>query len=202
MGGVSKRGFMSLYTVRDVVLMGALIAVSGVFKGFWGIGRAQIEALVGPLIGPVFSVGFYMWGVLAAVLVGKIGVGTIVMVPGTFIELAVGNPYGALVFVYNFIEGLSADVSAIVFRYRLNRFSKVFISSIITLLFGSTIFLAWLGVIRLPTQQFPGAPLYFLVGWYYLMAVVGGCLTGVVVWSIAKLLNAVGFKGGELKVES
>lgn len=199
---VSKKGFMGMYTVRDIVLMGALIAVSGVFKGFWGIGRAQLEALVGPLVGPVFSAGFYMWGLLAAVLIGKVGVGTIVMVPGTFIELAVGNPYGALVFVYNFIEGLAADVGAIIFRYRLNRFYKVFIASIIALVLGSTIFLAWLGIIGLPTQQFPGAPLYFLVGWYYLMAVIGGTITGVVVWSVSKLLNAVGFKGSELKVES
>ncbi|MEM3404290.1 MAG: ECF transporter S component [Nitrososphaeria archaeon] len=199
---VSKKGFMSMYTVRDVVLMGALIAVSGVFKGFWGIGRAQIEAVVGPLIGPVFSVGFYMWGVLAAVLIGKVGVGTIVMVPGTFIELAVGNPYGALVFVYNFIEGLAADVGAVFFRYKLNRFSKVFIASVVALVFGSTIFLAWLGVARLPTQQFPDAPLYFLLGWYYFLAVIGGIITGVVVWGISKLLSTVGFKGSELKVES
>jgi len=201
-GRGSRKGFLSMYTVRDIVLMGALIAVSGVFKGFWGIGRAQLEALVGPLIGPVFSTGFYMWGLLSAVLIGKIGVGTIVMVPGTLIELAIGNPFGAMVFVYNFIEGLAADVGAIVFRYRLNKFAKTFIASIIMLLFGETIYLAWLGVLVLPTQQFPGSPAYLLYIWYYTLTIIGGIITGIVVWGISKLLSSVGFKGSDLTVES
>ena len=196
---VSGKGFMSMYTVRDIVLMGALIAVSGVFKGFWGIGRAQIEALVGPLVGPVFSAGFYMWGLLAAVLIGKVGVGTIVMVPGTFIELAVGNPFGALVFVYNFIEGLAADIGALVFRYRLNKFAKVVFSSIIMLLVGETIYLAWLGLLVLPTNL--NLPLYGLLAYYYALSITGGIITGVVVWGVSKLLFSVGFKGSELTIE-
>ncbi|MEM0385415.1 MAG: ECF transporter S component [Nitrososphaeria archaeon] len=196
---VPKKGFMSMYTVRDIVLMGALIAVSGVFKGFWGIGRAQIEALVGPLVGPVFSAGFYMWGLLAAVLIGKIGVGTIVMVPGTFIELAVGNPFGALVFVYNFIEGLAADIGAIVFRYKLDKFFKVILSSIIMLLVGETIYLAWLGLLVLPTNL--NLPLYGLLLYYYALSITGGIITGVIVWGVSKLLLSVGFKGSELKIE-
>jgi len=196
-----KEGFLSMYTVRDVTLMGALIAVSGVFKGFWGVGRAQLEALVGPLLGGVYSVGFYMWGLLAAILVGKLGAGTIVMVLGTLVELAVGNPYGAMVFVYNFIEGLAADVGAVCFRYKLNGFVKTLVASIIMLLFGRTIFLAWLGILVLPVKQFPGSPAFFLYIWYYTLTAIGGVITGIVVWGIVKLLNLVGFKASKLTVE-
>lgn len=105
---------------RQWVWMVVLIAVSGIIKGGWGQVRFITEAIFGPMATAVFGGFFLFWGMLAAFGIRKFGAATLVMTLGTPFELAAGNPFGQLVWVFNFFEGLGADVGFALF---LDRFS-------------------------------------------------------------------------------
>jgi energy-coupling factor transport system substrate-specific component len=98
--------------------MVAIIAISGIIKGGWGQVRFITEAIFGPAATTVLGGFFIFWGMLAVFSIKKFGVGTLVMTLGTPFELAAGNPFGQMVWVYNFFEGLGADVAFGIFRYR------------------------------------------------------------------------------------
>lgn len=101
--------------------MAAVIVVGGVLKGYWGSVRFITEALFGPFSTAVLGGFFYLWGILAALAIRKFGAGALTMTIGASIELAAGNPFGQLVYVYDFLEGLCADIAVLLFRYKLPR---------------------------------------------------------------------------------
>lgn len=99
--------------------MVAIIAVGGVAKGYWGSVRFITEALFGPFSTAVLGGFFYIWGILAAFSIRKFGASTLTMTVGAYIELLAGNPFGQMVYVYDFLEGLCADIAFLLFRYKL-----------------------------------------------------------------------------------
>jgi ABC-type thiamin/hydroxymethylpyrimidine transport system permease subunit len=109
-GVLGRLGFRA-WTTRDLVTVALLIAIGGVFKGYWGGVRLALEASLGPLVtGWIVGAGFSLFGVLPLLIIPKTGVATLSMVIGSAIELAVGNPFGVEVFVLNFWEGLGPDI--------------------------------------------------------------------------------------------
>src|SRR2546428_13797207 len=68
----------------------------------------------------VFGGFFLFWGMLAAFGIRKFGAATLVMTLGTPFELAAGKPFGQLVLVFNFFEGVRADVGFALFLYRFS----------------------------------------------------------------------------------
>lgn len=109
-GGLGRLGFRP-WTTRDLVTIALLIAIGGVFKGYWGGVRLALESALGPLVtGWIVGAGFSLFGVLPLLLLPKTGVATVSMVIGSIIELAVGNPFGVEVFIFNLWEGLGPDI--------------------------------------------------------------------------------------------
>jgi len=104
---------------RELMWMAAIIVVGGVAKGYWGSFRFITEALFGPFATAVFGGFFYIWGILAAFAIRKFGASTLTMTVGAYIEILAGNPFGQMVYVYDFLEGLCADVAFAIFRYKL-----------------------------------------------------------------------------------
>jgi energy-coupling factor transport system substrate-specific component len=144
--------------------MAAVIVVGGVAKGYWGSVRFITEALFGPFSSAVLSGFFYMWGILAAFAIRKFGAGTLTMTIGAYIELLAGNPFGQLVYVYDFLEGLCADIAFAIFRYKLpsNRTKALLVSGLIGVI---------MRLLHWPDQIFffgyikqPPATLAFLIG--------------------------------------
>ncbi|MFN8525474.1 MAG: ECF transporter S component [Chloroflexota bacterium] len=116
---LTRLGFRS-WTTRDLVTIALIIAVGGVFKGYWGGVRLALESSLGPLFtGWIIGAGFSLFGVLPLLIIPKTGVATVSMVLGSFIELAIGNPFGVEVFILNFWEGLGPDVVLAIY-YWLN----------------------------------------------------------------------------------
>ena len=114
-GGLARFGFQT-WTTRDLVTIALLVAVGGVFKGYWGGVRLALESSLGPLFtGWIIGAGFSLFGVLPLLLVPKTGAATLSMVIGSIIELAIGNPFGVEVFIFNFWEGLGPDIVLAVF---------------------------------------------------------------------------------------
>ncbi|MCL4563009.1 MAG: ECF transporter S component [Chloroflexi bacterium] len=90
--------FAASYTTRDIVIMGALIAIGGVAKAYWGQLRLVLESVIGPYAEFVIGPGFYVWAILACQLVRKPLSGTISMVLGGVVEILAGTPLVCLFF--------------------------------------------------------------------------------------------------------
>ncbi len=118
---------------RQYIWMVAIIAISGIIKGGWGQVRAFTEALFGPMATTVLGGFFIFWGMLAVFTIKKFGVGTLVMTLGTPFELAAGNPFGQMVWVYNFFEGLGADVGFGLFRFKFpkNKYGALIVAGVV-----------------------------------------------------------------------
>jgi ABC-type thiamin/hydroxymethylpyrimidine transport system permease subunit len=117
--GLARLGFLP-WTTRDLVTIALIIAIGGVFKGYWGGVRLALESSIGSLFtGWIVGAGFSLFGVLPLLLIPKTGVASVSMVVGATIELAVGNPFGVEVYVLDFWEGLGPDIILALF-YLLN----------------------------------------------------------------------------------
>ena len=117
--GLARLGFLP-WTTRDLVTIALIIAIGGVFKGYWGGVRLALESSIGPLFtGWIVGAGFSLFGVLPLLLIPKTGVASVSMVVGATIELAVGNPFGVEVYVLDFWEGLGPDIILAIF-YLMN----------------------------------------------------------------------------------
>jgi ABC-type thiamin/hydroxymethylpyrimidine transport system permease subunit len=103
---------------RDLVLIATLVAVAGVFQYLWAQMVFDFQWL-GPWRQFFSSWGFNVWSFLAVFLVRKRGAGTIVKTLAAVIELALGNPVGAIVIFYGFAEGFAADLAYAIFQGRI-----------------------------------------------------------------------------------
>ena len=97
-----------------------MIAISGIIKGGWGQIRFVTESIFGPAATTVLGGFFIFWGMLSVFAIKKFGAGTVVMTLGAPFELAAGNPFGMMVYAYDFFEGLGADIAFGLFRYRFS----------------------------------------------------------------------------------
>jgi len=173
------------YTTYDIVVMGALIAVGGIFKTWWGQFRMIFESFAGPYAEVLIGPGFYIWGILACYLVRKPFSGTISMVIGGVIEIIAGNPFGLPVLLFNFWEGLGPDIAYGIFRLRKYTLPVAILAGLFASFLG--VFYGWyyFGFAQLPVVA-------FIV---YLGAhVVSGVLAGVIGHYLAVALDRIGVR--------
>lgn len=178
--------FLQEYTTRDIVVMGVLIALGGVFKAYWGQARLMIEALFGPYAVFVVSPGFYIWAIFACHLVRRPFSGTISMVLGGVVEILAGNPFGIPVLLFDFWEGLGPDVSYnFIFKNKRYDVWVAFVGGMLSALFGLAYGWLYFGFSKLPFWA-------FII--YVLEVIAGGLISAILGYGILKVLEAVGVK--------
>ncbi len=132
--GLLKKGWtVASCNRRQWIWMVAMIAISGIIKGGWGQIRFITESIFGPIATTVLGGFFIFWGMLSVFAIKKFGAGTLVMTLGAPFELAAGNPFGMMVYVYDFFEGLGADVAFGLFRFKFasSRYANFVITGIV-----------------------------------------------------------------------
>lgn len=197
--GLARFGFLP-WTTRDLVTIALLIAVGGVFKGYWGGVRLALESSVGPLFaGWIIGAGFSLFGVLPCLMIPKVGVATVSMVAGSVIELAIGNPFGVEVFILNFWEGLGPDiVLAIYYVMNGGRTPKLgwtfaILAGIASTSLGAPYTLVTRGITAL-MRNFTGYG-EWAVALFFANRLLGGVICGAAALGIANTLRSMGVIG-------
>ncbi len=199
--GLARFGFRP-WTTRDLVTIALLIAIGGVFKGYWGGVRLALESSLGPLFtGWIIGAGFSLFGVLPLLIIPKTGVATVSMVAGSVIELAVGNPFGVEVFVFNLWEGLGPDIILALF-YAANGgqtpalgWKFVILAGIASTSLGAPYTLVTRGITAL-MRNFEGYGQYALA-LFLANRILGGIICGAAALGIANSLRTMGVIGRE-----
>jgi len=114
----NKQGWFQ-FSTRDLVVMGFLVAASGVFTTIWAHLVFQV-GILGPVAGLFTSLGFFVWGFVTVYLVRVPGAATVVKTLGAFVELMLGSPFGLLAVVLGALNGLAVDISWLIFRRRIS----------------------------------------------------------------------------------
>lgn len=197
--GLARLGFLP-WTTRDLVTIALLIAVGGVFKGYWGGVRLALESSLGPLFtGWIIGAGFSLFGVLPLLLIPKTGVASVSMVAGSVIELAIGNPFGVEVFILNFWEGLGPDIILALFylanggRTPVLGWKFVLLAGIASTSLGAPYTLITRGLASL-MRNFEGYGQYALA-LFLANRVLGGVICGAAALGIARTLKKMGVVG-------
>jgi ABC-type thiamin/hydroxymethylpyrimidine transport system permease subunit len=199
--GLARLGFLP-WTTRDLVTIALLIAIGGVFKGYWGGVRLALESSLGPLFtGWIVGAGFSLFGVLPLLIIPKTGVATVSMVAGSVIELAIGNPFGVEVFILNFWEGLGPDIVLALFylanggRTPVLGWKFVLLAGIASTSLGAPYTLVTRGITAL-MRNFEGYGQYALA-LFLANRVLGGIICGAGALALANSLRAMGVIGKE-----
>jgi len=194
--GLARLGFLP-WTTRDLVTIALIIAVGGVFKGYWGGVRLALESSLGPLFtGWIIGAGFSLFGVLPLLLIPKVGVATVSMVAGSVIELAIGNPFGVEVFILNGWEGLGPDIILALFylanggRTPVLGWKFVLLAGIASTSLGAPYTLVTRGITAL-MRNFEGYGQYALA-LFLANRVLGGIICGSAALGIARTLKKMG----------
>jgi energy-coupling factor transport system substrate-specific component len=184
--GISLSSITSNYTTRDYVLMAALIAVGGVAKGYWGSVVAIASAMGGPVGATLFAGWFfYMWPIIANHFVRKPLVGAITMVIGGIIEIAVGNPFGLPVLLFNAWEGLGPDLIYMATGFKRFDLPVALAAGVMSACLGLVYGWIYFGFSQLP-------PIAFIT--YVAATVVGGLIGGVAGYYTSRALEKMGVK--------
>ena len=110
-----------MFGTRDIVIIAALAAVSGVV--YTGIGQVWLaaSAAFGPLGGSL--IGLFQFGhVLAYALLRKPGVIFATSVLSTVVQTLIGDPTGILVIGWGVTHGIAAEAVVLLVRYRSTSF--------------------------------------------------------------------------------
>lgn len=105
------------FGTRDIVIIAALAAVSGVV--YTGIGQVWLAAssAFGPLGGSL--IGLFQFGhVLAYALLRKPGVMFATSVLSTVVQALIGDPTGIMVIGWGVTHGIAAEIVVLLWRYR------------------------------------------------------------------------------------
>ena len=101
-----------LLEIREIVLVALLASIGGVLSTYVG----YIGNLINRLFGVPFGAGqliaglHVLWPVLAHLLIGKFGSGTLTGVTKGVIELLSGGTHGVVIVLISFVEGLLIDL--------------------------------------------------------------------------------------------
>jgi energy-coupling factor transport system substrate-specific component len=106
------RGRRPLLDIREIVLVALLASIGGVLSTYVG----YIGNLINRLFGVPFGAGqliaglHILWPILARLLIGKFGSGTITGVTKGAIELLSGGTHGVVIVLISLVEGLLVDL--------------------------------------------------------------------------------------------
>lgn len=177
--------FFTEYTTYDIMVMAALIAVGGIFKAYWGQLRLILESLFGPFGSAILGGGFYFWGILAVYLIRKPLVGSVTMVLGGVVEILAGNPFGIPVLLFDFLEGLGADVGYSIFKLKKFNLGVALLGGVFAAYFGIVYNWFYFGF------EYLGLGAFLI---YIVETGVGGLLGGVVGHYLGVALEKIGVR--------
>ena len=165
--------------IRDLVLIALLAAVGGVLSTYIG----YLGNLVNRLFGVPFGAGqliaglHVLWPLLARLLIGRFGSGTLTGVLKGVVEFFSGGTHGVVILVVSVVEGLLIDFGLGISRRR---------SLALTMVTGAVASAS--NVFVFQSVYFSGVSLTFILVMAGLSCVSGALLGGYLAWDIEDLL--------------
>jgi ABC-type thiamin/hydroxymethylpyrimidine transport system permease subunit len=169
------------FGVRDLVLIALLAAAGGVLSTYIG----YLGNLINRLFGVPFGAGqliaglHVVWSLLARLLIGRFGSGTLTGVLKGAVEFLSGGTHGVIVVLVSLVEGLLVDVGMGILPRR---------SLVLTMLSGAVAAAA--NVFVFQAIYFSGVSVHFILVMAGLALVSGAVFGGYLAWDVERLLVA------------
>jgi len=165
--------------IRDLVLIALLAAVGGVLSTYIG----YLGNLVNRLFGVPFGAGqliaglHVLWPLLARLLIGRFGSGTLTGLLKGVVEFFSGGTHGIVIVLVSLIEGMLVDSGLGVLRRR---------SLPLTMLTGAVASAS--NVFIFQSIYFSGVSMMFILAMAGLSFISGALLGGYLSWDVERLL--------------
>jgi len=169
------------FTVRDLVLIALLAAAGGVLSTYIG----YLGNLVNRMFGVPFGAGqliaglHVVWPILARLLIGRFGSGTVTGLLKGAVEFFSGGTHGIVVVLVSFVEGLLIDLGMGILPRR---------SAALTTIAAAVA--ATSNVFVFQAIYFSGVSLHFILVMAGLSLVSGAFFGGYLAWDVERLLVA------------
>ncbi len=169
------------FGVRDLVLVALLAAAGGVLSTYIG----YLGNLINRMFGVPFGAGqliaglHVVWSLLARLLIGRFGSGTLTGLLKGAVEFLSGGTHGVIVLLVSLVEGLLIDVGMGILPRR---------SLVLTLITGAIASAS--NVFVFQAIYFSGVSLQFILVMVGLSFVSGAALGGYLAWDVERLLVA------------
>jgi len=169
------------FGVRDLVLIALLAAAGGVLSTYIG----YLGNLINRLFGVPFGAGqliaglHVVWSLLARLLIGRFGSGTLTGLLKGAVEFLSGGTHGVVVVLVSLIEGLLIDLGIGILRRR---------SLAVTMLAGAVASAS--NVFVFQAIYFSGVSVHFILVMAGLALVSGAVFGGYLAWDVERLLVA------------
>jgi ABC-type thiamin/hydroxymethylpyrimidine transport system permease subunit len=167
------------FGVRDLVLIALLAAAGGVLSTYIG----YLGNLINRLFGVPFGAGqliaglHVLWSLLARLLIGRFGSGTLTGVLKGAVEFLSGGTHGVVVLFISLIEGLLVDLGMGILRRR---------SLALTMIAGAAASAS--NVFVFQAIYFSGVSVQFIAVMAGLSLVSGAVFGGYLAWDVERLL--------------
>ena len=108
------------WRVVDIITAAVLGVAAGVIYWVWGVAWTPLSALLSftPGLEGLLSGGWLFAGVLGALVVRKPGAAIFTEVVAAFVEMAIGNSWGATDLIWGLVEGFGAELAFLILLYR------------------------------------------------------------------------------------
>lgn len=174
-------GERSGFELRDLVLVALLAAAGGVLSTYIG----YIGNLINRLFGVPFGAGqliaglHVVWSLLARLLIGRFGSGTLTGVLKGAVEFLSGGTHGVIILAVSLVEGLLVDVGMGILRRR--SLSLMMITGAVASASNVFVFQA---------IYFSGVSIHFILVMAGLSFISGAVFGGCLAWDVERLLVA------------
>ncbi len=169
------------FGVRDLVLIALLAAAGGVLSTYIG----YLGNLINRLFGVPFGAGqliaglHVVWSLLARLLIGRFGSGTLTGLLKGAVEFLSGGTHGVVVLLVSFVEGLLVDLGMGILRRR---------SLVLAMITGAVASTS--NVFVFQAIYFSGVSIRFILVMAGLALVSGAVFGGYLAWDVERLLVA------------
>jgi ABC-type thiamin/hydroxymethylpyrimidine transport system permease subunit len=169
------------FGVRDLVLIALLAAAGGVLSTYIG----YLGNLINRLFGVPFGAGqliaglHVVWALLARLLIGRFGSGTLTGLLKGAVEFLSGGTHGVVVLLVSLVEGLLVDVGTGILQRR---------SLVLTMVAGAIASAS--NVFIFQAIYFSGVSVHFILVMAGLAFVSGAVFGGYLAWDVERLLVA------------
>ena len=174
-------GERSGFALRDLVLVALLAAAGGVLSTYIG----YLGNLVNRLFGVPFGAGqliaglHVVWALLARLLIGRFGSGTLTGALKGAVEFLSGGTHGVVVLLISLVEGLLVDVGMGILQRR---------SLVLTMITGAVASAS--NVFVFQAIYFSGVSIHFIFVMAGLSLISGAVFGGYLAWDVERLLVA------------
>lgn len=104
----------------DIITAAVLAVASGVIYWVWGLAWSPLSALLSftPGLSGLLAGGWLFAGVLGALVIRKPGAALFTELVAGFVEMAIGNSWGATDVIWGLVEGIGAEIAFLIVAYR------------------------------------------------------------------------------------